>query len=1699
MSTEPEPSAQQAQTSSNTNNDSSSLQFTSSASSEQALPPNVARSPSKTNFQWPSEPLNQGRHSLPQESQKSLENANRDISDRIAQAHHGASSQHSPSDSMSGLDHPRLSVQLANALNTIEDDRRHGFSPTNTSFFPPPPPPPPTTTTTQLSSLPMPIPSAQPHGMQRTESNGTSKSAGSDKGDTLVAGSHQFPAFLPDMFRNAATMPINLLRSLIPDNAFPASYDEGLSASTLQVPVTSFNALFEACKALEWLAAQAANFENQDKASVSASASASRRNSTAQQQQNDDGVDFAYFDYLQLLQKVADVVSGLAASRGIDLVLDLEPKLQGQPADNQRNYKLGSCTVWADRIAMTFLFISCLSRLLHNAPIASGVVLTSTLTEKEENVVRPDRNAEMKLMVLSLGLRLILPRAVASTPELMSAISGTPASILLDAFGARLTTEHSTSKLPGSPDRAIIDHYISVPVGQLPDPEQATAPSQQQQQQQQQQIVAKSKHAVGPNEDELVEFAASLRGKKVALYSTSQSLFARQVARFLGGLGCDIAPVFSDSMDEDSLEGDDVVFGKQAHTAVALTKGRPALVSYTSDIDRQVHAGQSAKDGKREQLSESASTEEGVDPIDTAVLDPVTGVPVTFDNFLLQTGASATGPTPAPVDGTRDASSTQTQINATGRRVVPFSFVIIDDDIATLQKELLRIRSAVPLLKSALLSKSAAANKEEKPARLTLDHRTKSSPQVNRLKGSQQDAHSRSFGSLGTVLMSGDKGVDLEGQGAREGKVEKMDECVSQTIIFFTSMKSYRLVRDTVQPIIDSASFHGVSSPPEIMVLPKPAGAKRILTALHLAEHKPVVQLPYLPIATSPLSPLITQAKSWWTPATAQKQQGEGEGIMTLTRRMTAETDTDFDATPGTPWTPIDAAKTPADSSSANQIPLTSETLPLAAEVPGQGPSVRTNHTQDAARDAIPGAAPPGSNSTTKSAPRSTASRPPMGKAASGGGAGAEDISTQKFTHVGSGSNSATSPLSSIPQRSHAVSSPMPADALEYFNETAAKIGSSAASGMVIQSPDGRPAGIFFQPKATPCFASGSKPTLSRGLSASSLRRSHGSEEKSSVGSDAGARGERRLANRSTTSSNGAGNGPLATVVEQNTAADGKGEGPAQQLQVPNAGKYPSGSMFAPQVGIRSVLNGSRPPMTTPLGPSQVASQQDSERRSQVASGKGEVGSGADASGKQAEQQSTAAKSATDGATAASERASAPAKTTSEATNPTTTTTSSAAPRKPSAPAPGTKPSGTTNTPNARTAQNSANRTSNRARTTTSASEFKTKPSAVAQSGFMMGMGFASSARRGRGPKKAPIREAVLPPIKVLIVEDNPINQRILSMFMGKKKIKYDVANNGRDAVEKWKTGGYHLILMDIQLPVMDGIQATKEIRRLERCANIGILPNSPAAVGEVKADLEVQDKSATQGRGKGSEEGNKVLSGGSRTLTAKGLVKQAIATNTSATEALKKQASEEPSTPPSGALVNDANDSNTIPTHRNPGDGSARGINAFRASVIIVALTASVLSSDRVEALAAGCNDFLNKPVSLPWLNQKILEWGSMMYLMYSGIASDDLPPGTNTYGAGRAGAGAGGSEGDKAQLHLGFGYGPAEKAKALANNLHLRDTLAQKKKKKQEILSESEQEETRLASERHNHPQRQDGSASEKEQKEKAQEGKAERGESK
>lgn len=66
---------------------------------------------------------------------------------------------------------------------------------------------------------------------------------------------------------------------------------------------------------------------------------------------------------------------------------------------------------------------------------------------------------------------------------------------------------------------------------------------------------------------------------------------------------------------------------------------------------------------------------------------------------------------------------------------------------------------------------------------------------------------------------------------------------------------------------------------------------------------------------------------------------------------------------------------------------------------------------------------------------------------------------------------------------------------------------------------------------------------------------------------------------------------------------------------------------------------------------------------------------------------------------------------------------------------------------------------------------------------------------------------------KILIVDDNKINQKITRKILEQKQFQCDIANNGEEAIDLSKTNNYQLILMDINMPVMDGYEATKAIR----------------------------------------------------------------------------------------------------------------------------------------------------------------------------------------------------------------------------------------------------------------------------------------------
>ena len=75
--------------------------------------------------------------------------------------------------------------------------------------------------------------------------------------------------------------------------------------------------------------------------------------------------------------------------------------------------------------------------------------------------------------------------------------------------------------------------------------------------------------------------------------------------------------------------------------------------------------------------------------------------------------------------------------------------------------------------------------------------------------------------------------------------------------------------------------------------------------------------------------------------------------------------------------------------------------------------------------------------------------------------------------------------------------------------------------------------------------------------------------------------------------------------------------------------------------------------------------------------------------------------------------------------------------------------------------------------------------------------------------------------LKILLVEDNVLNQRIVTLSLKKFNHEVTIAANGVEAVDHFNKSSFDVILMDIMMPVMDGLEATVKIRELENSHNI--------------------------------------------------------------------------------------------------------------------------------------------------------------------------------------------------------------------------------------------------------------------------------------
>jgi signal transduction histidine kinase/CheY-like chemotaxis protein len=92
----------------------------------------------------------------------------------------------------------------------------------------------------------------------------------------------------------------------------------------------------------------------------------------------------------------------------------------------------------------------------------------------------------------------------------------------------------------------------------------------------------------------------------------------------------------------------------------------------------------------------------------------------------------------------------------------------------------------------------------------------------------------------------------------------------------------------------------------------------------------------------------------------------------------------------------------------------------------------------------------------------------------------------------------------------------------------------------------------------------------------------------------------------------------------------------------------------------------------------------------------------------------------------------------------------------------------------------------------------------------------------------------LLKKMQILLVEDNPINQEIITGLLENSNIELDIASNGKEGIERFEHKRYALILMDIQMPVMDGYEASRIIRKKDK-----EIPIIALSANAMKEDME--------------------------------------------------------------------------------------------------------------------------------------------------------------------------------------------------------------------------------------------------------------------
>lgn len=95
----------------------------------------------------------------------------------------------------------------------------------------------------------------------------------------------------------------------------------------------------------------------------------------------------------------------------------------------------------------------------------------------------------------------------------------------------------------------------------------------------------------------------------------------------------------------------------------------------------------------------------------------------------------------------------------------------------------------------------------------------------------------------------------------------------------------------------------------------------------------------------------------------------------------------------------------------------------------------------------------------------------------------------------------------------------------------------------------------------------------------------------------------------------------------------------------------------------------------------------------------------------------------------------------------------------------------------------------------------------------------------------------MIEPKRILLIEDNEINKALVLESLVDLPFEVDVASNGRDGVRKFEAGHYHLVIVDLQLPIMDGYEVVSHLREFEKRNGRGHTPIMAATANAFPSD----------------------------------------------------------------------------------------------------------------------------------------------------------------------------------------------------------------------------------------------------------------------